>query len=246
MSTRFSLVVESPKSESQGIRSLAEEIFDEIRRLESLLSRFIEDSDVSRINRLQHGESTIVSPETWRCLTKAVEAARLTRGHFNVAYASATNPCGYMEPPFSLLTRPLRVRSETERLKIDLGGIGKGFALECIAAPWLRSYGYSHALLGADTSTILAMNPPEHPGWPVVIDGHDRERTVFLNNTSISCSGTQVRGNHIYHPVRVAFAVERHRVWVMTPSPTFADAFSTAAMTMTPDELAELPCDVFS
>ena len=86
MATQFVVIVEAPENETARVRAVAEDVFHEIRRLESLLSRFIEDSDISQINRLRIGESTIISPETHRCLELALEARRISAGYFDIAY----------------------------------------------------------------------------------------------------------------------------------------------------------------
>ena len=237
MATQFTVKIEAPESDALRVRAVVEEMFDEIRRLESLLSRFVEDSDVARINRLCRGETIIISQETHRCLTLAQEAMMASNGHFSPAYLSL--PQENMENAFTLLSKPSRVRSETESLHIDLGAIGKGFALDLVAnIP--QSYGYDTFLLCADTSTILAVNPPDHVGWPVMPDGMSEDHVIVLNNNAISCSGKSVRGEHIYHTGHHAFCADRQRVCVLAKSATFADAFSTAAMNMTPDELADL------
>ncbi|MGL4943552.1 MAG: FAD:protein FMN transferase [Thermoguttaceae bacterium] len=229
MHARFSVRIAAPESEVARIRSVAEEIFDEIRRLESLLSRFVEDSDIARCNRLRRGESTIVSAETYRCLVAALEAHRLTSGHFDVAYLSQ-QPASV--EAFRLLTRPFRVQSLVESLRLDLGGIGKGFALDVVAAI-LHDYGYSRAILGADTSTFLALDPPDDAeGWSVVIERGDAQETYLLSNSAISCSGKSFRGEHIFSVSRQDYATESDRAYVTAPTATLADALSTAAMTM--------------
>ena len=233
MATRFSVIVEVPDSEAGRVRAVAEELFDEMRRLESLLSRFIEDSEISQINRLAIGESTVVSPETHRCLELALEAKRSTWGYFDVAYLSE----GVAEggEAFALLSRPLRVVSSAKTLCLDLGGIGKGFALEHGSEILLR-YGYSRALLSAGDSTVLAMEPPQGTkGWPVQLepdDDHEGQvKTLELANEALSCSGKSVRGEHIFNTRQGKYVTNRNRVYVRLPSAALSDAFSTAAMT---------------
>jgi len=237
MTTRFSVHIEAPEEETDRIRAVAEEIFEEIRRLESLFSRFIEDSDISRVNRLRHGESVVISPETYRCLALALEAEQQTGGHFNVAYHSLlTDETG---KAFSLLTNPCRVQSETTSLHLDLGGIGKGFALDHVREI-LETYDYSRSMICADTSTVLALFPPQQSqGWPVVVETADGSQTLFLAHSAVGCSGKSVRGEHIFDTQRKIFDTTTNRVWVQNKSATFADAFSTAMMTMSDDERTE-------
>ena len=234
MTARFSVRFDSPESESKRLRAVAEEMFEEIHRLESLLSRFIEDSEVSQINRLAFGESVIVSQETFRCLELAEEATKLTGGQFDVAYLT---PVDAGARPFSLLMNPHRVRSEVTPLHIDLGGIGKGFALDYVA-PIPLSYGYSHVLLCADSSTVLALDPPENTsGWEVFLELGGKERRVELNHRAVSCSGTSMRGEHIFDVKRRMWMGQTKRNYVFDQSAAFSDAFSTAILTMKGEEM---------
>jgi thiamine biosynthesis lipoprotein len=229
MATQFLLQIEASAEESQRIRSVGEEVFEEVRRLELSLSRFVEDSDISRINRLHAGESVIVSPETFQCLTTAVEMSRLTNGHFDIAYRSAC-PAGVK--PFTLLTHPHRVQTQINGIHLDLGGIGKGFALD-YGRQILLSYGYDRALLCSGTSTILALSPPLHSqGWEVVLDFPEKQQTLCLAHHAVSCSGKSVRGEHIFNPLTQSYATEFERIWVQAETAAIADALSTAFMTM--------------
>jgi thiamine biosynthesis lipoprotein len=232
MAAQFLLQIEASAEESQRIRSVCEEFFEEVQRLELLLSRFVEDSDISRINRLRVGESAVVSPETFQCLTAAEDAARLTDGHFNVAYRSV---CPVGVKPFTLLTRPHRVQAQINGLHLDLGGIGKGFALD-YGSRILLSYGYDRALLCSGTSTILALSPPHHSqGWEVVLDLPEKRQTFCLVHSAVSCSGKSVRGEHIFNPLTQSYVTETERIWIHAKTATMADALSTAFMTINPE-----------
>jgi len=244
MATRFTVVIEAPESEYDRIRAVAEEVFFEIRRLESLLSRFMEDSEISQVNRLRCCEEVIVSPETHRCLALALEAKQISGGHYDAAYLSQGVPGG--QEAFTLLTRPFRVVSLAGSLQLDLGGIGKGFALEQVGGiP--GQYGYTKVLLCADGSTILALEPPHGAkGWPVQWELGGRTGTIELANESISCSGKTVRGEHIFDTRTRQYVTTKERVYVRMPSPALSDALSTAAMTMPEDqELNHSKCKRF-
>ena len=238
MATRFSVFLEVPTNEGGHTQAVAEEMFFEIRRLESLLSRFVEDSEISQINRLRRGEEVIVSPETHRCLELALEAKQISRGRYDAAYLSQGVSSG--TEAFALLSRPFRVMSLAESLQLDLGGIGKGFALERVSEIPVR-YGYTKVLLCADGSTILALDPPHGTkGWPVQWELDGKTGTLELANESISCSGKTVRGEHIFDTQKRQYATTRERVYVQMASPALSDALSTAAMTMPEREKMEL------
>jgi len=240
MATQFSVVVEAPEDEASRVCAVAEEVFFEIRRLEAFLSRFIEDSEISQINRLGNGESVIVSPETYRCLELALEAKRMTGGHFDVAYMS--EGVAHDQEAFALLSRPLRVMSQAESLRLDPGGIGKGFALEQVSEIPVQ-YGYHKVLICADASTILALEPPHGTkGWSVQLEIDGKIETLELAHESVSCSGKSVRGEHIFDTRQRKYTTIRNRVYVRMPSSALADALSTAALTMPDDRFDRLPC----
>jgi thiamine biosynthesis lipoprotein len=228
MNAVFLFRFDAPESEAKRLRAVTEEMFDEVNRLESLLSRFVEDSDVAQINRLSYGESVVVAAETFRCRELAEEATQLTNGYFDAAYLSPS--AEGTERPFSLLHKPHRVYANVESLRIDLGGIGKGFALDHIA-PIPLSYGYSRVLLCADSSTILALDPPENAsGWAVGIELDGREHRQELNGIAVSCSGISIRGEHIFDVKRRSWSVPSKRCYRYASSAALADAFSTAGL----------------
>ena len=228
MKAVFSFRFDAPESEAKRLCAVAEEMFDEVRRLETLLSRFVEDSDVAQINRLSQGESVIVAPETFHCLELAEDAMQQTNGYFDVAYLSPVTDEAVR--PFFLLTTPHRVRSEVPSLHIDLGGIGKGFALDHIVSIPL-SYGYSRVVLCADSSTILALDPPENAlGWEVSVELDAMEHRLELRDTAISCSGTSIRGEHIFDTKRRIWLAQSKRCYRYAKSAALADALSTAGL----------------
>jgi len=164
-----------------------------------------------------------------------LEAKRSSWGYFDVAYLSEGAPDD--GEAFALLGKPLRVVSSAKTLRLDLGGIGKGFALEHGREILLR-YGYSQALLSAGDSTVLALEPPHGTkGWPVQLELDGHTETLELANEALSCSGKTVRGEHIFDTRLRKYATIRNRIYVRMSSPALSDAFSTAAMTMPVDAL---------
>ena len=67
-------------------RQAAAEVLGELARLEQLLSRYVEQSDVSQIRRLAQGETLVLHPDTFDCLHAALEMESDTGGAFNIAY----------------------------------------------------------------------------------------------------------------------------------------------------------------
>ena len=138
------------------------------------------------------------------------------------------------------------VRLKTAGVLLDLGGIGKGFALDK-AAETLREWadegwGLEAALLSGGQSSVLAMGaPPGTNGWTVTVgaDVLDVPEEVLLRDRALSGSGTRVHGRHIIDPRTGRPAVSPVRAWASSPSGAVSDALSTAFMVMS---AAEVEC----
>lgn len=126
-------------------------------------------------------------------------------------------------------------------LNIDLGGIGKGFALDAVQMIW-DDWEIKNALLSAGTSTVLARGDgPEGHGWPVGVSGDFGAETgvdkVYLRDQGLSGSGTAVKGEHIRTPA-TGTAAGAVAAWALADSAGWTDAIATAAMAMTPAQAA--------
>ncbi|MEM7146460.1 MAG: FAD:protein FMN transferase [Verrucomicrobiota bacterium] len=220
-------------------RRWAGNCFRQLEELEAQLSRYRPDSDVSRINLLRTGESMLLTDAVYRCLQRSLEATELTAGLFDVTLGVQTRDrtSSESDPPRGTLTlspdRPEILCGEAGR-EIDLGGIGKGFALDEMAST-LRELGVERALLSCGASTHLAVG---EGSWKVVLRG-DREKTeVELAGEALSASGLGEQAAHVVHPDTGSAPDYRFcRVWVVAAAAALADALSTACLIMDEDEL---------
>jgi thiamine biosynthesis lipoprotein len=209
----------------------------ELDRIEGLLSRFVESSDISRINGLERGSGTVVQLDTFDCLRIALEVHRETGGAFDVAYGSR-GPWS-ARPRFELDETSHTVRVLDDGVRLDLGGIGKGFALDRMAA-LLADWDVTAALLAASTSTVLAAGPPPGAdGWPIVFGPDGKTQKLCLKDRAFSGSGTAVRGSHIMDPRTRRPATGAIRAWAGAPTAAVADALSTAFMVMSETEVRD-------
>ena len=225
--------------------------FHEADRLEQELSRFVDNSDIGRINRAEIGVSVVVSPDTMACLLAAQEVYDLTGGAFDVSVGPLVQLWRQGEPTPESLERLLQGRTgrsfalhETELTVtvlrkdagIDLGGIGKGYAIDRMADV-LREWGIRRALIHGGASSVLAMESPiEKSGWPVVVSNpknpEETPARLELANQTLSCSGLQ-RGRHIVNPATGQAVTDKRAVWLLTTaSAAQADALTTALMAM--------------
>jgi thiamine biosynthesis lipoprotein len=239
MATTFEILLCHPRPGYAG--QAANEAFALLDRLEQQLSRFIENSDVSRINATRPGEPVLVGPETFECLQQAKAAWDLTGGAFDVTVGAWAAPVGMDK--LLLDESTLTVTRLAEHVRLDLGGIGKGFALDQMAQV-LGEWGLQTALLHSGSSTVLALDaPPGTKGWPVTVSC-PFETTKVLAHIDLchrAMSGSsQVSHRHILDPHTGQYPTAQPFTWSSAPSGTLADALSTAFVVMGPDEVADL------
>lgn len=244
--------------------------FQEIRRLEELLSTWIPTSDLSRVNQAAGREPVKVDQDTMVLLTRSQEVAGLTEGSFNVAIGPAVDAWGFYGrsrvPEASELAalRPL-VDLEQVRLdpitrtvylarpgmRIDVGGIGKGFAADLAAEAMKRAgaFGGVVALSGDmrtfglapdDTRYLFAIKHPRKEGAVLA--------RVELQDEAISTAGDYersferngVRYHHILDPRTLQPAQGCQSVTVVAREGVLADGLDTGIFVMGPRRGMEL------
>lgn len=236
------------------------EAFRLIDRLEELLSRYRETSEVCAIGQLAPGESLVLHADTFRCLELALEMAELTGGAFDPALGAAVDRqrSGSLDTELPVRGRLLldpsgrSVTCDAAPVSLDLGAIGKGFALD-LAAELLAEWDLGPCLLVGGGSSILAVgnasgNAGEavtaasrsaaHP-WEVTLTS---DSSVRLMRGSVGCSGLAVKGSHILDPRTGTPAQTPARAWALAANAAVSDALSTAFMVLSRDEIAAL-CD---
>ncbi len=242
--------------DEQYAQQAAMHAFDLAGRLEQELSRFVENSDISRINHLAAGESLRVGISTMDCLEIARFVYAETDGAFDVSIGT-----GFEN--LELVPEEYMVRAHAAGIRLDLGGIGKGYAVDRMAE-MLEDWEVGRALLHAGFSSVVALAPPVgRGGWPLslsVPEGGLVLTRISANGHAVSGSGIRKK-DHIINPKAKQPARLRSAVWVAGPrsvlgnmsvssrtaldakhgkSPAaVADALSTAFMILSEKEIEE-------
>jgi FAD:protein FMN transferase len=235
-------------------RQAAQSAFGLLDRLEMDLSRFIANSDISRVNQLAAGEGARVSPWTMECLT-------LARGLFVETGKAFDASIGSGLESLDLDADGLTVYARADGVALDLGGIGKGYAVDRMAE-LLEDWGVEQALVHGGFSSVLALDsPPGRGGWCLSLSAPCAEGGPVLARLcaarrAFSASGTR-KGDHILDPRTGRPVRDRLAAWVAVPGETesaadpgqddvawspaaVADALSTAFMILPAEEIAAL------
>jgi FAD:protein FMN transferase len=204
--------------------------------LESHLSRFRANSDISQIAQLAPGEKMRLSEPVFACLEIAKKMELGTNGAFSVTAAALKSQPE--SPQWTLLKEQFSIRCDVGKLDFDLGAIGKGFALDRMAEV-LREWDCPSFLLVAGGSSILAGDAlAGTPGWSCGLGDDNSLQRYWLANGSLSGSGLAVKGQHIFDPRTGAAAPLRSRAWALADSAAESDALSTACMVWDEGEIA--------
>lgn len=159
----------------------------ELTRLENELSRFIPDSEISRINESAGKESVKISPEVYGILSESIRFSKISLGLFDISIGPLIDLWDYKHA--SQVPEEVRMRQvlflvnycdlvldsheKTVKLRnkeqsIDLGGIGKGFASDrCIEI--LQEYGVTSAFINIGGNVSTLGNKPDGFPWRVGI-----------------------------------------------------------------------------
>ncbi len=269
MATRFELVLHGEKIGL--LRAAGEEALAEIDRLENQLSLYRPGSEIAQLNSRAAREAVRVSPEVFALLQHAARLAGETEGAFDITIAplvrawSFMNASGKVPAPEAiaaaraligmdkvLLNSAERtVRFAQPGVMLDLGAIGKGYAIER-AIEILRAAGVASALIHGGTSTAATIgHPPDADHWQVALPERRPPpqpdspaasilTTIRLRDECVSVSAIWGRTfsvdgktfGHVIDP-RVGQPVTTAVLSsVIHPSATETDALSTALLTL--------------
>lgn len=257
MGTLFSITLYA--LDETSAKTGAQAAFQRVTELDRIMTDYNPDSELMRLCRQPAGRATLVSHDLFDVLKYSEEVSRQTGGAFDVTVgpyvaawrvarkskvlpsaqeiAAMRESVGYQK--LRLDTRHQTVTLLAPNMRLDLGGIGKGYAADRALAA-LRQHGIRRALVAASGDIALGDPPPGKAGWKVgvaVMDGAPDEvtRTVLLHNAGISTSGDSeqnieingVRYSHIVDPATGLGLTNRIQVTIIGPNATVTDGLDT-------------------
>lgn len=259
MATQFEVLLPFGTPFGQNI---AAEALDEIDRLERQLTVYHDHSEISRLNRFASQRPVTVEERLFRLLTLAEQIHRETDGAYDITAGPLIKAWGFFR-------RQGRVPSEAERaavltrvgmhcvelnaerrtvffqvpgLEINLGSIGKGYALDRAAEELRNEWNLPAGLLHGGHSSVYAMGrqPGDPRGWPVGISHPEqadrRLAVVWLQNQGLATSAATFQ-NLEYNGKKLGHILDPRTGWpaegmasatVIAPTAAEADALSTA------------------
>ncbi len=231
--------------------------FDRLLALDTIMSDWRDDSELSELCRRAGTGPVHVSEDLFTVLERAQEVSVASDGAFDVtvgpcvrlwrqaraqgrlpddaARAEAAGRSGWRLLHLDTATR--RVTLDRPGMQLDLGGIGPGYAAGEVVEV-LAEAGFDRALVDIGGDIVAGAPPPNEPGWRIAVEtaGPGPAPVVHLARGAISQSGDTgqfieiegVRYSHIVDPATCAGLTNRLRVTVQAPDGATADALATA------------------
>jgi thiamine biosynthesis lipoprotein len=238
---------------AQGRAAIAA-VMDDMRRIDAVMSTYKEDSEISLINARASTEPVAVSAELAGLIARSLEFSEITHGAFDITYASVGYLYDYrnhIKPDDAARERALQavdyravtvdleantVRFGKPGMRIDLGGIAKGYAVEH-GAQILRELGIRHAIVTAGGDSRIVGDRRGRPWMVGIRDPRDRKGVITripLMDEAISTSGDYerffeedgVRYHHVLNPATGKSADLVRSVTIIGPDGTSTDALT--------------------
>lgn len=265
MGVTWTITLHGP-SPSEGEAAIVAAL-DEVARLDGILSDYRPETELSRLSAAAPTPQPVpVGPDLWRVLERACEIRDSSAGAFDPtvgplttlwrqsrrsgvlpleskleAARSAVGP-----DTLELIPDPPRVRLGRAGMRLDLGGIGMGYAIDR-ALDVLAARGIRSALVDASGDIGASGPPPGMVGWRIAVDPIPGRPTaaaeeILLAHAAITTSGdarqaVEIGGRRYSHVVdpRSGLGIDGPAaVTVIAPDATAADALATAANVLGP------------
>jgi FAD:protein FMN transferase len=257
MGTLFTLTLYAP--DAPTATNAAGAAFKRIDALEDIMSDYQADSELLRLCDQPYGKPVALSADLFDVLERAQRIAQLSDGAFDCTVgpyvrlwrfarkrkvlpsageiATAREAVGWQKLHLDPRTRTATLL--VPNMRLDLGGIGKGYAADQ-AMQILKGTGLTRALIAASGDIAAGDPPPGMGGWKVGVATlgtrtNQLARTLLLHNAAISTSGDSEqfieigggRYSHILNPATGLGLTNRIQATVIGPDATTTDSLDT-------------------
>ena len=196
-----------------ALPGIVDSAFDEVDRIDRLMSHYKPESPLSRLNREASAGPVRVEPELFDFIAESLRYSRDSQGAFDITVGPLMKTWGFFRgggrfpadaeiaevrgrigyAHVVLDPRERTIRFDRPGVELDLGGIAKGYAVDRVVALLRRAH-VAAALVSAGGSTIYGLGaPPGRDAWDVDLqDPYDSERkalTVRLRDRALSVAG---------------------------------------------------------
>ena len=250
MGAPFRMVLYAPNQ--THATQAANAAFRRVEALNAILSDYETDSELNELSRTAgSGRAIPLSADLWNLLVEAQRFAKLSDGAFDITVgpcvslwrkarreqkfpdtarlAEARRAVGYEK----LVLRDRTARLLASDMKLDVGGIAKGYAVD-EAMKVLKQHGIRHALVAAAGDIAVSAAPPGKAGWQ--IEAGSPPKSHALSHAAVSTSGDQfqhlelngIRYSHIVDPRSGIGLTNQVQVTVIARESRTADALATA------------------
>ena len=274
MGTRWEMVLNG--KDADYLRGVGEAAFEELERLERQLSFYREDSDISQINRRAYANPVVLEPRLFNLFERAMQLHRRSEGAFDITMAPLLRCWGFIEGtgemPSEEALNLARAKVGTEFLlldksdstirflkpdmEIDLGAIGKGYALDRMTEH-LQDMGVTSALVHGGTSSVSAIgsrfkSDAEEEGWKIAVaqpEESEKPMTILtLKDEFLSVSSPRYKSfkegsqryGHVLDPISGSPVPGHFLAALVTDNATDGDALSTAFLVKGKEFISEL------
>jgi len=214
MSMACEYAIEAYGRDAEALPRILAEAFDEVDRIDRLMSHYKPDSPLSRINREADRHPVAVSQELFDFIAEAMRYDRESGGTFDITVGPLMKAWGFFRgegrlPSESELAgarshvggahlkldpASRTIAFDEAGVELDLGGIAKGYAVDRVVE-LLKRREVAAALISAGGSTIYAFgSPPAATAWPIALqDPSDSRKTAFtlgLKDRALSIAGS--------------------------------------------------------
>ena len=243
-------------------------VMDEMRRIDTLMSHYKPESELSQINARGAREAVVVDPELFDLIKLSLHFSEITDGAFDITYASVGYLYDYrkhIKPSEDQIEKALpgvnyrhlilnekahSVKFAQEGMRIDLGGIAKGYAVDR-GIGILQARGVQHAVVTAGGDTRIIGDRLGRPWIVGIRHPDDKSKTVLrlpLVDTAMSTSGDYERYfdengqryHHIIDPHTGHSASKVRSATILGPTAVQTDGLSKTAFVLGADKALEI------